>query len=359
MMTTCRIWLRFAASASLVFWLATPALAQHAGHAGGGGGFGGGGGMGGHAGGNSAGPSTAGRPAGRAAANVPSNRPAPRGASSPKVAAPVSTSSTRYAPASSGMHLVPAAPASVLQSPAHGVASSVTNHEYFSAATGTSIGSVHSLSVPGRYPIKTGCGGCLLYNPYYPGGYYGGYGLGYGFGYGFGYGLGYGFDPFSPWGFGWGSGFGLGYGFGSGFGYGLGYYGNGLGYGGSYPNTSSSSDYGPYATLDAKTKQPGTLANPSAETTLVLKDGTVYTVTDYWMADGKLHYITAENGENTIAIDQVDLQHTAERNSERGVTFTLRTQDAAQPAPAPATEPAPASAPAQTPVQPPAQAPQP
>ena len=111
-------------------------------------------------------------------------------------------------------------------------------------------------------------------------------------------------DPFSPWGFGWGSGFGLGYGFGSGFGYGLGYYGNGLGYGDSYPNTSSSGDYGPYATLDAKTKQPGTLPNPSAETTLVLKDGTVYTMTDYWMADGKLHYVTAENGENTIAITQ-------------------------------------------------------
>jgi hypothetical protein len=163
------------------------------------------------------------------------------------------------------------------------------------------------------------------------------------------------------WGLGWGAGLGFGYGYGYGYGYGngLGYYDSGSGYGDSSASTSSSADYGPYATLDAKTNQPGTLPNPANETTLVLKDGTIYTVTDYWMADGKLHYVTAENGENTIDIDQLDLQHTAERNSERGVTFTLRAQDATQPAQAPAAAPEPAPAPPEAPSQAPAGAPQP
>jgi len=78
-------------------------------------------------------------------------------------------------------------------------------------------------------------------------------------------------------------------------------------------------------------------------------------VTNYWMADGKLHYVTAENGENSIDIDQVDLQNTAEQNSKRGVTFTLRAQDVAQPA----AQPAQAPVPAQAPTQPTAEAPRP
>ena len=141
----------------------------------------------------------------------------------------------------------------------------------------------------------------------------------------------------------------------------MGYYDNGLGSGSVSTSTSSSGEYGPYATLDAKTNQAGTLPNPALETTLVLKDGTTYTVTDYWMAGGKLHFVTADNGENTIEIDAVDLQHTAEQNSKRGVTFTLRTQDAAQPAQAPAAEavPAPGQAPSQAPAQLPASDPQP
>jgi hypothetical protein len=142
----------------------------------------------------------------------------------------------------------------------------------------------------------------------------------------------------------------------------LGYYDGGIGDGDSSANTtnSSSGGYGPYATLDAKTNQPGTLPDPATETTLVLKDGTIYTVSDYWMSAGKLHYVTAENGENTIDIDQLDLQHTAERNSDRGVNFTLRTQDAAQSTPAPAAAPAlsPAQEPSPAP-QPPAESPRP
>ena len=239
--------------------------------------------------------------------------------------------------------------------PARGAVSPATNRQYFSAATGTSVGTVHSFAVPGRYPIYGGGG-------YFPYGY-GGYGFG-GFGYG-GYGFGYGFYPYSLWNLGWGSGFGFGYGMGYGFGYGygsgfgygpgfgLGYYDNGLGYGSSSANTQSSGDYGPFATLDAKTNQPGALPDPAQESTLVLKDGTSYTVTDYWMADGKLHFVTAENGESIVDIEQVDLQGTVEQNSKRGVTFTLRNQDAAQPAQAPAG--APPSAPAQAP----ASAPQP
>jgi len=378
-MSTYRIWIRFAASALLVSWLATPALAQHGGgHAGGGGGgVGGGGGMGGHSGGG-AGRSAESASAGQATANPSGNRAAPpRGASSPRAATPATpgtapaknTWTSAYKPAA-GMHLVPGTPTYRWQDPPSNNAAvgpvsgrGISSPRTFSTAAGTGLGGVHQYFVPGRYPINGGCGrgGCIGYNPYYPIGY-GGYGIGYGFGYGFGlgYGVGYGFgfgcNMFSLWDFGCGSELGFGYGYsgayGYGYGNGLGYYDSGLGYGDSPTNTSSGG-YGPYATLDAKTNQPGTLPNPANETTLVLKDGTIYTVSDYWMAAGKLHYVTAENGENTIDIDQVDLQRTAERNSERGVTFTLRTQDAAQSAPSPAADPTPA------PAQEPSQAPQP
>lgn len=386
MMTAFRFLIRFSASALLVFWLTTPALAQHGGggHAGGGGMSGGGMSGGGGRSSGGAAPAAASRPSGHAAAPPASNRPAPRAASAPKGAAPAITNSAKntstsgYTPAA-GMHLVPGTPTYRWQDPpsgasqagsTHGVVSTAANHEYFSSATGTSIGTVHSLTVPGRYPITTGCGrgGCGGYggyNPYYPLGY----GYGYGYGYGLGYGFGYGLYPFSPWGFSFGYGLGFGYGYGSGYGYGygnaygydLGYSDNGLGSGSSSASASSSGEYGPYATLDAKTNQPGTLPNPANETTLVLKDGTTYLVTDYWMAGGKLHFVTADNGESTIEIDALDLQHTAEQNSKRGVTFTLRTQDPAQPGQAPGAEAVPASAqaPSQAPAQPPASDPQP
>jgi len=57
---------------------------------------------------------------------------------------------------------------------------------------------------------------------------------------------------------------------------------------------------------------------------LYMKDGSVYAVTNYWIADGKLHYLTSYGGENTIEMSDLDLQKTVDVNSKRGVDFTLK-----------------------------------
>jgi len=373
-MTAYRICFRLAASALLMPCLATVALAQHGGHSGGGGGGmaahsegSAGGGIGGHSGVGPA-PSRASRPASHSAA-IPHSKNA---------ASPASASSTANANASAakpGVNLVPGVPTyrwqdppsnAVQPAPARG-AVSAPNHQFVSATGAGSLQTVRPLSVPGRYPINGQCGRGGCGSIYYPPGYYGGYGYGYGYGLGYGYGYGYGLYP----GFGWDFGFGYGLGYGYGYGYGTGYYGNGVGYSDARPAASgdaqsSSAEYGPYATLDAKTDQPGTLPDPAKQSAVVLKDGTVYTVTDYWMADGKLHFVTAESGESTVDIEQVDLQKTVDRNAGRGVTFTLRTQDGVGVTNAPAAQAAPADgqsssteqAPAQVPLPAPAGAPQ-
>ena len=74
---------------------------------------------------------------------------------------------------------------------------------------------------------------------------------------------------------------------------------------------------------------------------LYLMDGSSFAVSDYWLADGKLHYVTSYGGENAVDESRVDLQRTVDENAARGVGFTLRPQaagtgDSAAPAQAPA-----------------------
>ncbi|MGA7224860.1 MAG: hypothetical protein WB621_24605 [Candidatus Acidiferrales bacterium] len=61
----------------------------------------------------------------------------------------------------------------------------------------------------------------------------------------------------------------------------------------------------------------------SAEAVLWLKGGTVYGLRDYWFVAGKLHYVINYGGENSIAMDRVDLQKTVDEDALRGVDFTL------------------------------------
>jgi hypothetical protein len=75
-------------------------------------------------------------------------------------------------------------------------------------------------------------------------------------------------------------------------------------------------------------------SNPDQEITmLVLKEGISFAVTDYWVENGKLGYVTTYGRENIIDLDQVDLDQTVKLNSLRGVPFVLR------PRPAPSTPP--------------------
>jgi hypothetical protein len=107
-------------------------------------------------------------------------------------------------------------------------------------------------------------------------------------------------------------------------GYGYGAYG-GYGYDPSndWPSYGSSAapvyEYAPY------------LGGARDLAELFFKDGTVFDVTDYWLADGQLHFTTLdESGERSVQhvrdFNELDLQTTVDVNTQRGFHFTLRNE---------------------------------
>jgi hypothetical protein len=167
-----------------------------------------------------------------------------------------------------------------------------------------------------------GFGGC--FGPFFfgcGGGFFGG---GFGFGFGLGYGYGY-CDPF------WGCPAGF---YGS-F-YNGGYYGNQI-YNATTDESSVSNEFNPsrYWGPSAPPEETGgggggSTSSSDSEVVLFLKDGTVYAITDYWIADNKLHYVTNYGGENSIPLDQLDIQRTVDVNAKRGINITLRPTPAPQ-----------------------------
>jgi hypothetical protein len=189
---------------------------------------------------------------------------------------------------------------------------------------------------PRRFPIR----------PIFPGSPV--YGWGYGFGPGWGFGFGgpfFGFDP--GLGFGWGvNGCGWDVGLGCGpIGYPYDYY-----YGEFAPDGYLSAGGGPsvytpdYSQQDSQGTEgnggeflygapAGAQANAGAnasagsaaspEVVIYLKGGTVYVVTDYWLAGGEVHYAMSDGQQYTIDLNQIDFQKTVDVNAKRGVAFTL------------------------------------
>lgn len=64
--------------------------------------------------------------------------------------------------------------------------------------------------------------------------------------------------------------------------------------------------------------------SPDPDTLIYFADGTNYAVTNYWLADGDLHYVTSYGAEDSVPIGRVDLQRTVDANATEGVQFTLR-----------------------------------
>ncbi|MGC1675631.1 MAG: hypothetical protein WA739_25445, partial [Candidatus Acidiferrales bacterium] len=110
---------------------------------------------------------------------------------------------------------------------------------------------------------------------------------------------------------------------------------------GSYDNNSGNYDSGAYLNSNPNSAENSTEAiepqgspddNPdtgnvaaSTPTVLIyLKDGTTYAASDYWLADGQLHYIVSYGGQSTLNMDDVDLQRTVDENARRGVNFSLK-----------------------------------
>src|ERR1700693_1224577 len=54
-----------------------------------------------------------------------------------------------------------------------------------------------------------------------------------------------------------------------------------------------------------------------------LRDGTGYGATDYWLADGILHFVTTYGSEKSVGLDQLDVQRTVDENATRGVFIVL------------------------------------
>ena len=61
---------------------------------------------------------------------------------------------------------------------------------------------------------------------------------------------------------------------------------------------------------------------------LVLNNGTSHAVTDYWVADGYLEYISPDGTRSHIPLEALDLQNTVIQNVPHGLPFVLRSAPA-------------------------------
>jgi len=323
-----------------------PAAAQHGGggHAGGGGHFGGGAGA-------ARAPSAphVAAPAGSYRAAAPFVRPNPHvitvpprsfGAPRPgQFGAPVVGNHVSMPPvapgASSNIHATvgyPSAP------PAGWHVTNVTNpttrfegqgNEIWQSPAGEALGQVHRRPIGGPIAQPIGppfFGPGLGFRggfPIYGGPFFGG-GFGLGLGPGFGLGWGPTCGPYWGWGFGCNGLANYDYGYGSN------YVGPPVSdwpssdYG-SQPETPPSVETGPFIYESQTPDQAqANIAAESFVTVLYLNDGSVYALDNYWVEGGMLHYASGDGAENTVDIDQIDVQKTVDVNASRGVNFTLR-----------------------------------
>jgi hypothetical protein len=68
---------------------------------------------------------------------------------------------------------------------------------------------------------------------------------------------------------------------------------------------------------------------------LVFKDGTTYTVTDYWRIDDQLHFITTEEGgtksvPHIVSFGDLDVQRTIDADEVGGFRFVVRNEPVEQ-----------------------------
>lgn len=56
----------------------------------------------------------------------------------------------------------------------------------------------------------------------------------------------------------------------------------------------------------------------------ILKNGTEQVVTDYWVADGYIEYVSSDGSRSHFPVEALNLQQTVTENSYRGLSFSLR-----------------------------------
>jgi hypothetical protein len=135
---------------------------------------------------------------------------------------------------------------------------------------------------------------------------------------------------------------------------GYGYYGYPAGYGAGYSYNDNSSYSTPPESypssdvsatpVDHSPSQSSSAGQIAVPVLLYMKDGAVYSARDYWVEDGKLHYVLTTGAENAVDLDQVDVQRTVNENAKSGVQVTLKPRRSlSEPSPetTPPTAPAP------------------
>ena len=100
------------------------------------------------------------------------------------------------------------------------------------------------------------------------------------------------------------------------------------------PSATDGSTVGSLDMTAAIAARESAYSNPSVQVTqLVLKEGFIFGLTDYWVEGGMLHYVTTYGRQNSIDLDRIDLDKTVKLNSDRGISFVLRERPTQPPAP--------------------------
>lgn len=68
----------------------------------------------------------------------------------------------------------------------------------------------------------------------------------------------------------------------------------------------------------------GNVAGSASAALIYLKNGTTYSVSDYWLLDGRLHYTVNNGAPSTLKLKEVDWQRTVDENARRGIRFSLK-----------------------------------
>lgn len=98
------------------------------------------------------------------------------------------------------------------------------------------------------------------------------------------------------------------------------------GAGGEYesPDNSGAMDmYEGYVGSGNENAEPNNAAPRQPLTQIILKNGSAYEVTAYWVSNGELYYRPVTGGLGHVPLEQLDLSATVAANSRNGVTFTI------------------------------------
>jgi hypothetical protein len=114
--------------------------------------------------------------------------------------------------------------------------------------------------------------------------------------------------------------------------------GGGGDYGDTLDQTGSSDMSTTAPPVDSEPEQPSHVSNSSTISVrpirgldldprfflLILKNGAERVVTDYWLSDGYIEYVSSDGSRSHIPVDAMDLEETVRNNTARGLNFVLR-----------------------------------